>query len=194
MGTRAKRFNGNLHYAKSFLSADELDQRIIDDERSNNRIRRRFINDDGMMDYDSAVGVDDTIPMAQYNSNAQSSATQTPCEDNGAQVFSFRKRESSNTAFGRADTVDATGQLGVPIRQTSSTPPPQAQHEITIAEEEDDRTYFFPLQRQHPKVANSQLDDVDANWDLLGINRPFGSILPALVAWMDGLDLRSPPL
>ncbi|KAJ2359023.1 hypothetical protein IWW50_000271 [Coemansia erecta] len=93
-----------------------------------------------------------------------------------------RKREPTSSV---PDSDSDEGELTP--RQASSRR--SAQHdEIEIIAESLD---LHPGPRFHHHVCSEYMRvGEEHHVAVLGINRPFGAILPAIVAWMDGLDIR----
>ncbi|KAJ1727084.1 hypothetical protein LPJ61_004772 [Coemansia biformis] len=120
--------------------------------------------DDGWRDHDSVLGVD-------------VSGRQTPIDQ---QNSVFRKRETSAAA------------AGTPLSDAGAN---HSHHEILVAEPADDRVGAradgTAEHRTHHHIYGHAPHGMAAHpHPLLGINRPFSAILPAIVAWMDGLDIR----
>lgn len=123
----------------------------------------------GWRDQDSAVEIsqfDRYLPVNQQP-EAEITTAENTTED-GRRIV--RKRETSSVTTTTADNERS----------------PQMEHQVISVEDSSEHNYY--------RETTTTPDLVNEDWQLrihaLGVNRPFGTLLPRAVAWMDGIDIR----
>ncbi|KAJ2705178.1 hypothetical protein FB645_002658 [Coemansia sp. IMI 203386] len=162
-------------------------------------------------DQDSAVGVDVSGRVTPHRQQQQQNLMMT----NDDRAFVVRKRETSTATTAHSVYSDANDPVDVslmaPVQQiASSNGILQVVHHCEIAmvqldergkndrNRESEESGLFSndsdVEEEEeglPFVQRIRMQSTSPHrLDVMGINRPFGSFLPAVVAWMDGLDIR----
>ncbi|KAJ2223970.1 hypothetical protein IWW45_008205 [Coemansia sp. RSA 485] len=165
-------------------------------------------------DQDSAVGVDVSGRVTPHRQQQQQQQNLIMTNDDRA--FVVRKRETSTATTAHSVYSDAANDpadvsLMAPVPQIApSNGISQVVHHCEIAMVQLDERGKTDRNRESEESGlfsnNSDIEEEEQGLpfvqrirvqstsphrlDIMGINRPFGSFLPAVVAWMDGLDIR----
>ncbi|KAJ2811065.1 hypothetical protein H4S07_002296 [Coemansia furcata] len=152
----------------------------------------------GWRDYDSAVGVD--LGRDRSAGGLLSAGTAVDDQDADRQPFVVRKRETSSataTAMSSDTSDNDNGGQRRPLSAAAAAAGTLEHHEITVL---DPHTSPTGLGRHHRRLPADTIlpmahlgragPSASTMLELMGVNRPFGSFLPNMVSWMDGLDLR----